>query len=159
MRIRADDSIVLMRRGLLALAGITTLGIAAELAVERHWSQPVQLVAWGAVLALAIATMLIAVAHGRVWVRTGQLLAVVVILSAGLGIAEHVYANYDSGELDRRYSSTWGSLSEWRRWELAMTKTVGPSPPFAPGALAEGALAVLIATIGHPALARGDLPR
>jgi hypothetical protein len=32
----------------------------------------------------------------------------------------------------------------------AATKTVGPAPTFAPGALAEAALLLLLATVRHP---------
>jgi hypothetical protein len=39
-----------------------------------------------------------------------------------------------------------------------VSKTVGASPPLAPGALAQAALAVLLATVGHPTL-RGDSGR
>jgi len=76
-----------------------------------------------------------------------------------LGVAEHVYANYDAGELDRNYASTWDRLPTLTRWELAVTKTVGPAPPFAPGALAEAAFAVILATAGHPTLADERAPR
>ena len=62
--------------------------------------------------------------------------AVAAVLSAALGIWKHVYANYDAGPLDQRYDDTWESLPEARRWWLALTKSVGPSPPLAPAALA-----------------------
>ena len=45
-----------LRRGLLWLAALTAAGIGVELAVERHWTQPAQLIAWGA-LALTLASI------------------------------------------------------------------------------------------------------
>ncbi len=156
MALRADAVTPLLRRGLLGLAALTTLGIAIELAIERHWTQPVQFVAWGAVFVLAVAIALVAWQPNRSRVRLAQLLAAAVVLSAGVGIGEHVYANYDAGPLDRRYSATWDAMSEAERWWLAVSHGVGPSPPFAPGSLAQAALAVLLATLRHPALDRSD---
>ena len=149
----------LLRRGLLGLAGIMTLGIGVELAVERHWTQPIQLVAWGSVGGLAVALTLVAWAPSRNRVRAARVLAVLVVLSAILGVGAHVYANYDAGVLDQQYSSTWDRLPEVTRWLLAMSKTVGPSPPFAPGALAEAGLGVLLATLRHPALGAATVSR
>ncbi len=52
---RADATLALLRRGLLGLAALTTLGITLEMITERHWTQPVQLIAWGALALLALA--------------------------------------------------------------------------------------------------------
>jgi hypothetical protein len=147
-----DASSPLLRRGLLALAALTTLGIVVELAVERHWTQPIQLVAWVALGACAVAIALVARMPSRDRVRAARAIAMAVVLCALLGIGAHVYANYDAGPLDQRYADTWESLSEPVRWGLALTKTVGPSPPLASGALAQAALAVLLATVRHPSL-------
>jgi hypothetical protein len=148
----AESPAPVLRRGLLWLAALTSLGLAVELGVERHWTQPIQLVAWVAVAAILVAAALMGRAPTRRRVRLAQILAVVVVLSAALGIWEHVYSNYDAGELDRRYASTWASLSEPTRWWLAVSKSVGPSPPLAPGALAQAGLCVLLAAVRHPAL-------
>ena len=140
-----------LRRGLLGLAALTGAGIAVELAADRHWTQPIQLVAWGALVVLVVGIVLVAAATaGRV--RLARILAIAVMVSAVLGIWEHVEANYDAGELDFEYSERWESLSVPTRWWLAASKTVGPSPPLAPGALAQASLCVLLATLRHPAL-------
>jgi hypothetical protein len=146
----ADASSPLLRRGLLWLAGLTSLGIAVELGLDRHWTQPIQLVAWVALGAIGVAIALLARAPSPSGVRVAQILAVVVVLMAALGIWEHVYANYDAGPLDYRYADTWDGLTEAGRWWLALTKTVGPSPPLAPGALAQAGLCVLLAAWRHP---------
>ena len=154
MSLPADPPLSLLRRGLLWLAALTTLGIAAELGTERHWTQPIQLVAWGAVGVITVAIALVARAPSRAGVRLAQIFAAAVVLSAAVGIGEHVYANYDAGPLDYHYANTWENLPEATRWWLAITKTVGPSPPLAPGALAQAGLCVLLATLRHPALCR-----
>jgi hypothetical protein len=152
------DLAVGFRRALLWLAALTTLGIATELALERHWTQPIQWVAWVATGALAVAIVLLARFPRRGRVRLARILAALVVLSALLGIWEHVYANYDAGSLDHRYADSWDGLTEPTRWWLALSKTVGPSPPLAPAALAQAGVIVLLATVRHPALSPADTP-
>ena len=139
-----------LRRGLLGLAALTTLALIVELAIERHWTQPAQLIAWAALALVALAIGLVQCRPSAGRVRLGQILAVLVIVSSALGIWQHVAANYDAGPLDFRYADTWETLPEMTRWWLAVTKTVGPSPLLAPGALAQAAMCVLLATLRHP---------
>jgi hypothetical protein len=151
-----------LRRGLLWLAGLTSAGIAVELAVERHWTQPGQLIAWGALAALLVAIALVGRGPSARRVRIVRVLAGLVMITSLVGMWQHVAANYDAGPLDFRFTSVWDSLPELSRWWLAVSKTVGAAPPLAPGALAQAALAVLLATVGHPALRprpeRRDIP-
>jgi hypothetical protein len=60
--------------------------------------------------------------------------------------------NLGAGPLDRNYATTWDGLSFMEQLWLATTGGVGPAPVLAPGSLAEIALAILLATIRHPAL-------
>jgi hypothetical protein len=147
-----DVAAPLLRCGLLWLGALTAAGIGIELAVERHWTQPIQWVAWGALALMAVALALMVGRPSRSRVRLARILSAVVIVSAVLGIWEHVEANHDAGELDYRYGETWETLPAAERWWLAISKTVGPSPPLAPGALAQASLCVLLATLRHPAL-------
>jgi hypothetical protein len=141
----------LLRRGVLIVACVTSLGLLVELGAERHWTQPVQLVAWAAVAATLAAAWLAWTARTPPPIPQARLLAVLVIASAAIGVGEHIVANHDAGELDAEYGERWSSLSEPQRWWLALSKSVGPSPPLAPGALAEAAGLVLVATVRHPA--------
>jgi hypothetical protein len=147
-----DAASPILRRGLLWLGALTSAGLVVELAVERHWAQPIQFVAWGALGVVAVAIAVVAWRPSRRRLRLAQILAVAVILSAGWGIWEHVEANYEAGPLDFRYADTWDGVPEITRWWLAASKTVGPSPPLAPGALAQASVCVLLATLRHPAL-------
>jgi hypothetical protein len=154
-----SDTVSLLRRGLLGIAALTTLGIAGDLAVERHWTSPAQLIPWGALVLIGVSVGLLLGHPSAGRVRLAQLLAVIVVLTAVVGIWEHIYGNYEAGLLDYRYFSTWETMSRSSRWWLALTKGVGPSPPLAPGALAEAALCVLLATLRSPAVtcrARGE---
>jgi hypothetical protein len=84
-----------VRHGLLWLAGLSTLGIAADLAAERHWTQPVQLIAWAALGALSVSIAL--VVRGGSSTRLAQILAALVIVTSAIGVVEHVVANYEAG--------------------------------------------------------------
>lgn len=133
---------------------VTTFGLVIELAAERHWTQPVQWIAWAA-LALTLAA--IGLLQGRVSsgrVLAARVLAAAVVLSSLLGVWEHIESNYDAGELDQVYGPQWETLTASSRWWLAVTKSVGPSPPLAAGALAQAGACVLLATLRHPARQR-----
>ena len=140
-----------LRRGVLGLAAVTVVATGVELAVERHWTQPSQLIAWAALGVGAVAFALVAWRASAGRLRLARLLALAVVLSAAIGVWQHVVSNHDAGPLDAEYTDTWDSLSEPARWWLSITKTVGPSPLLAPGALAQAGLLVLLATVRHPA--------
>lgn len=148
----ADSAAPALRRGLLWLAGLSVVGLAVELAAERHWTQPIQFVAWAALLVTLLAIGLTAGISSAGRLKLARWLAIAVMISAGFGIWEHIEENHDSGELDRVYGESWDSLPATTQWWLAASKTVGPSPPLAPGALAVAAFCVLLATNGHPAV-------
>lgn len=143
----------LLRRCFLWLAAVSAAGTALELAMLRHWKSPAQLIPWVALVAGAFAIGLVVRRPTRARVRAARMLALAVALTALIGVAEHVAANYDAGPLDQRYAATWDAMSEWSRWLAALTETVGPSPPIAPGVLAQVGFAVLVATLRHPSLA------
>lgn len=146
-----DGTSSLLRRGLLAIAALTTVALAIELAAERHWTQPSQLVAWAAlvVLLIAVGLLLGRASSGRV--QAARMLAVLAMVTGIFGIWEHIESNHDAGELDQVYSARWDTLPAASRWWLAASKAVGPSPPLAPGALAQAGACVLLATLRHPA--------
>lgn len=146
-----DDAHVL-RTSLLAVAAVSIAGIAAELLVERHWGTAVRYVPWVCLALMASAVYAIARRPTRRSVRAARLLAVLVMAGAALGIALHINENYTAAPLDFRYQDAWATMSEPERWWAAFSKSVGPAPTFAPAALAEIGLLVLVATRRHPAL-------
>jgi len=150
--VSTDAAAPVLRRGLLGLAALTVAGLCVELAVEHHWTQPMQLVAWAALAVTLLAVVLVLGTPSPGRVRLARILAIIVMLSALLGIWEHIESNYESGELDQVYGDRWDTLPQSTRWWLAVSKTVGPSPPVAPGALAQAGLCVLLATLRHPSL-------
>ncbi|MFN8524579.1 MAG: hypothetical protein U0821_15890 [Chloroflexota bacterium] len=144
------DSAQPLRRGLFWLAGASLLGIAAELAMSRHWSQPSQGIAWLALAGLAVAIVLGSRSASPRSTRTARLVCWLVLAAAIFGIWEHVYSNFDAAPLDQRYADAWDSLNPMTQWWLAATKGVGPSPPLAPAALAYASIIVLLVTTGPP---------
>ena len=148
-------SVALLRRCFLALAVTGIAGTAAELALSRHWTSAVQLIPWYALGALVVACVLLVTRPRRAAVIAVRVLAVAVVLSAGFGIYEHVLANYHAAPLDFRYTSRWPAMSTASRWWAAASESVGPSPTLAPGVMAQAAVCLLFATLGHPALPSG----
>jgi hypothetical protein len=149
------STVALLRTGILSLGALALLATGAELAMEEHWKPGSQLVPWASLVLSAIAIVLTTrLARSSRQIRIAQALAVVVIVSAGYGVIEHVKSNYESAPLDFRYSETWETMAEPTRMWLAVTHQVGPSPTLAPLALAYGSMCVVLATFRHPALVR-----
>lgn len=149
-----EGVVVLLRRGVLALAAIGVAGVAVELALLRHWNGLVQILPWLGLGAGAVAVGLVAIRPTPGRVRLARLIALAVLGLAAFGILEHVLGNHEAGPLDAEHGEGWESLSQVTRWWYAITETVGPSPTFAPAALAQIVLLVLLATVRHPALGR-----
>ncbi|WP_433246955.1 hypothetical protein ACQPYK_46160 [Streptosporangium sp. CA-135522] len=137
----------MVRLGLIGLTVLSILGTAFELATERHWHSWEQLIPWGALVVLAVAVALAVLQDSPEAVLLVRALSSVVLLVALFGVYAHVAANYDTGFLDHRYAATWETLPALSRWWYALTKSVGPAPPLAPGMLAQTALLLLLVTI------------
>lgn len=136
-----------VRLGLLGLALLSVLAIGYELFAERHWRSAIQLVPW-VVLVVLLAAILLAFSARRAAVVAARALAVLALVASGFGVYQHIAQNYRSGELDASYSDSWETLSASGKLVLAVTKSVGATPPIAPGALGQTALLVLLATVG-----------
>ncbi len=85
-----SDTVSLLRRGLLGIAALTMLGIAGDLAVERHWTSPAQLIPWGALVLIGVSVGLLLGHPSAGRVRLAQLLTMIVVLTAVVGIWEHI---------------------------------------------------------------------
>lgn len=145
------DVATLLRRALLVLAAAGAVGTAVELAMLRHWTSPVQLIPWVALVVLAAAVAALVRPARPSTLRAVRVAAIAVTVAALIGVVEHVLANHEAGPLDFRYASTWARLSPARRWWLSATGGVGPSPSLAPLVLVQSAVCLWLATIGHPA--------
>lgn len=152
-RVRAlagPDVATTLRRGILGLAVLGIVGTSIELVFLRHWTEATQLIVWPAMLLLAVGVWIVARQPTRARIQWARRLAGVVLVVAALGVLIHVNANLEAAPLDADYEATWSTLPTIQQWWLAITGGVGPAPTLAPGALAEIALALLLATFAHP---------
>ncbi|HEX3623003.1 MAG TPA: hypothetical protein VHT97_11870 [Acidimicrobiales bacterium] len=147
------DSAALLRRCFAGLAAVGVAATAVELALIRHWTSTEQLIPWAALGALVLGLALLVARPSRGRLRAIRALTLAVVLTAAFGIFEHVHANYEAAPLDFRYTNRWATMSTSSKWWAAASQSVGPSPTLAPGVLAQSALCLLFATLGHPALA------
>ena len=145
-----------LRLALLALGGLAGVATAAELATERHWGGFIQLIPWIGLIVIAalIGVVLVRRGHGAVWAV--RLACLALVAASAFGVYKHIAENHTAGPLDFRYQDSWATLSGPSRWWKAATKTVGPAPVLAPGALAFSALCVALATWGAPEAKRSD---
>lgn len=151
-RYAAGDTATVLRMGLLGLALLGIVGTGVELVFLRHWTSRLQLIVWPTLLVLSVAWLLLARRPSPRVVRIVRMAAIAVVAIAALGMAIHVYSNLDAGPLAKGYETRWATMSIIEQLWVATTGGVGPAPVLAPGALAEIALALLLATIHHPAL-------
>ncbi|WP_246082992.1 hypothetical protein [Nonomuraea diastatica] len=147
-RRRAPAGPSMLRLGLLALVAIGIAGAAAELAFERHWGSPTQLIPWATLALLTVALVLVALRDSPGTLTVVRVLALIVLLAAAYGVFTHVSVNHGMGAMD----PAWDSLSPLAQWWSALTKSVGNAPPLAPGMLAQSALLLLlVSTVRRPA--------
>ncbi|MFB4268810.1 hypothetical protein [Nonomuraea sp. GTA35] len=133
----------LLRLGLLALVAIGIVGAALELAFERHWGSPAQLIPWVALALQVVALVLLLLRDAGPVVTVVRVLAAIVLLASVYGVFMHVSVNHGMGAMDPQ----WDSYSPLTQWWNALTKSVGMAPPLAPGMLAQSALLLLLASL------------
>jgi hypothetical protein len=144
------DNAAFLRRSLLWLAALGTLGTALELVLLRHWDNPLELIPFVALGVLGVAIVMMARRPEARSVAIARALALSVLIVSAVGVFVHIRSNYEAAPLDFRYTLSWPTTPEPIRWLLAATDTVGPSPTLAPAAIAFLALALLIVTLRHP---------
>lgn len=142
----------MLRRALLALTGVALAGTTAELVIGRHWESAPQLIPFVVIALAAGALGLIAFARTRGAVSAARGICAVVLAASLFGVWEHIEGNEHAGALDQRTAATWETTPATQRFWLAASGGVGPSPPLAPGVLAQAGLMLLAATLRHPAL-------
>jgi hypothetical protein len=151
--VRAPTLVRVLRAGILFVAAISLAGLTLELAFLRHWGDT-RTIVWLGILALSLALLLIVIRPNRSRIRMAQLLAITAGLVAIIGVGYHTIENLNAGPLDRDYADRWETMSDVDQLIAATTGEVGPAPTLAPGALAEIAALLLLATIGHAASER-----
>jgi len=140
----------------VALASFGIVGVSVELAMLRHWTSNLQLIAWLALVALAGTCVLVGRARSPSERRAARVVARPTAGLSPFGVLEHILSNFEAGALDAVCGDQWESLSLGQRWWLAATHGVGPPPPLAPGILLYVGICLLLALRHHPMLELGD---
>lgn len=139
----SQDAIPILRRGILALLALGSVGVITELILLEHYEEPVQFVPL-ALLALTLATI---VWHwidgGRRSLRTFQVIMLLMVVAGTVGIVLHVRENVAT-ELDINPGSS--GLAFW------IEVVRGDLPTLAPGTLIQFGLLGLLYAYRHPAL-------
>lgn len=139
----SQDAIPILRRGILALLALGSVGVITELILLEHYEEPVQFVPL-ALLALTLATI---VWHwidgGRRSLRTFQVIMLLMVVAGTVGIVLHLRENVAT-ELDINPGSS--GLAFW------IEVVRGDLPTLAPGTLIQFGLLGLLYAYRHPAL-------
>ena len=136
-----------LRQFLLLLVGFTLLTTVAELALQDHNQEPLQLVPFVLCLigGMAVLGALLRPQRLTLWALRAAML--VVGLGGLAGMAIHLLENLTFEQEIRPNAAA---------AELIGEALKGVSPLFAPGVLVFAALLALIATYAHPALERRE---
>lgn len=140
-----DASLVRFFRGaLLFLAGITSLGALAELAIHRHWKEAAQFIPWVAASLILVCAFGLMISKARALVLPARLVGLVAMAGAVLGTVLHIGANLEVGQAMRQ---DWNQLSTVAQYWQAATGGVGMTPPLAPGMVGLAGLLLIIGTL------------
>ncbi len=153
--LRRDGAAGGLRTGLLLLVVLGVVGTALTLAYERHWGTTWQLAPWITLGIVSVALVALVVRQTTVTVRLARAVAILAVVSASLGVWQHIDANLDADAAadhrsdDRETTDGDGHDSD-DGTSLAdvVTGSVGQAPVPAALAIAPVGLALGLATIG-----------
>jgi hypothetical protein len=152
------DHAALFRYCFLAVSAMLVSGTMLDLGMERHWNGLLQMIPWFTLGVLGVGIAVFAVRPTVNGIRAARAVGLAAGLSAAYGVFTHVHENLNAGPLDFRYEARWATMSTLAQWWAAATKSVGPSPVLAPGAMLLAAVCLWCATLRHPALNRSEAP-
>jgi len=141
---RRIDGVLL---GIVALAALTIVGTASELAMDHHWETTVQLIPWLCLVVASAALVGLVARPSRPTIIAVRVVMGLLVVAGLIGVAEHTISNHDAGSFDAVYGERWAQLSGPSRWWHAVIHDVGASPTLAPLVLAEIAGLVLLASL------------
>ncbi len=137
-----------LRGALWSLVALGVVGTALTLAYDRHWGEFWQFVPWATLAVIAIALVAIAARATRMTVRFAQLVAVLTVVSALLGIWQHYDENYNTAPLDARYTDRWDTMSLGERSWAVANGDVGHVPVPSAAVLVPLGIALWMTTTG-----------
>jgi len=135
------------RRILLGILVLGVIGISAELLLLKHTEDSSQWIPLVLCDATVLMSLVVVVKPSAAAIRVFQLVMLLMIASAGLGMYFHLKANMEFQlEMDATLSG----------WALLKKSVVAKAPPaLAPGAMAQLGLIGLAYTFKHPATGSG----
>ena len=145
----AGEGVAGTLRGAMALlVAISILSVVVALAYERHWGDFWQLVPWATVVLSGLALAALVLRTSRATIRTARIVAVLVLVTALLGMWRHFDHNYYTAVLDQDYSDRWEEMSVVERVWTVANGSVGHVPVPAAGALVPVGVTLWMTTLG-----------
>lgn len=146
-RMTPHTALSLVRRGLLALLALGSLGLLTELVLLEHYEERAQWIPM-VLLVLTLATIIWHWVEGRrTSLRALQVLMMLLIIAGTVGMFLHLRGNIAAEE---ELNPGTSGLSFW--WEVVR----GDLPTLAPGTLVQFGLLGLLYAYRHPALGGGE---
>lgn len=139
----AQETLSLLRRGLLVLLVIGAAGLVGELVLLEHYEDVYQFVPFGLLALTLVATAWHWVSGTKTSLRWFQAVMLLLITAGPVGVFLHLKGNY---EMEREFDPSVLGFDMW----LAVFR--GEAPTLAPGTLVQFGLLGLLYAYKHPAL-------
>ena len=144
-----------LRAGFVLLVALGVVGNGLALAYERHWQGSWQLAPWITLGVVVVATAALVVRPTGAMVWLARTVAALAIVSAAVGVWQHIDANYDAGtgegqDSHDHHDHSHGNETGTNGPSLGdvMSGAAGHAPVPAALAIAPVGLALGLATIG-----------